>query len=439
MFRLRDITPRGLYPRSLLLFLGPVIIILALMAWYYYSSHIAEVNRKLAQGIARDANLIRDVCMRPDYDPANLLRLQYLIETDFTCDVPRDALLPTALREDFPYGETLKSELSSRLGVPVIVGLSPGEARMHIRFSSGARLSEIVIDRKRALVINAHFFMVWVILFSLLMAALAIGFLNQQVRSILRLSEAARAFGRGRDLPDFRPSGAREVRDAARALIEMKNRLTAFTEQRTAMLAGVSHDLRTPLTRLKLALAMMDETSETQAARADLDDMATMLDEYLAFARGEEGDTAAIFDLGQTARDVCAGFGPHVPVLGPDRIFVTGRPLALKRAVTNLVSNALKYATSASVSLVDGPHWAEVIVDDDGPGISPDRYDEAFRPFSRLDVARSQNESGSGLGLTLARDTARAHGGDVRLSRSPRGGLRATLRLPSQTDPEARR
>ncbi len=439
MLRLRDITPRGLYARSLLLFLGPVVIILALMAWYYYSSHIAEVNRKLAQGIARDANLIRDMCLAPEKDPADLVRVQNLIETSFTCDIPEGALARGQLRESFPYGETLKSELSNRLGVPVFVGLSPGDARMHIRFPAGARTGEIVIDRKRALVINAHFFMVWVILFSFLMAALAIGFLNQQVRSILRLSEAARAFGRGRDLPDFRPSGAKEVRDAARALIEMKDRLTAFAEQRTAMLAGVSHDLRTPLTRLKLTFAMMDETTDTRAARADLDDMAMMLDEYLAFARGEEGDEAAIFDLAQTVRDACAGFGPEVPVAGPSRIIVTGRPLALKRAVSNLVSNALKYGTIATVSLIDGPHWTEVIVDDDGPGIPQEQHDEAFRPFSRLDEARSQNASGSGLGLTLARDTARAHGGDVRLSQSPRGGLRATLRLPNEMAAEQRR
>ncbi len=432
MLRLRDITPRGLYARSLLLFLGPVIIILALMAWYYYSSHIAEVNRKLAQGIARDANLIRDICLAPENEPAYLLRIQNLIETNFTCDLPPGAIAREALRETFPYGETLKSELANRLGVPVIVGLSPGEARMHIRFASGTRTSEIIIERKRALVINAHFFMVWVILFSFLMAALAIGFLNQQVRSILRLSEAARAFGRGRDLPDFRPSGAREVRDAARALIEMKDRLTAFAEQRTAMLAGVSHDLRTPLTRLKLAFAMMDETTDTKAARADLDDMAMMLDEYLAFARGEEGDEAAIFDLARTVRDVCAGFGPHIPVAGPQSLVVTGRPMALKRAVTNLVSNALKYATLARVTVIDGPHWAEVVVDDDGPGIAPERHEEAFRPFSRLDEARGQNEAGTGLGLTLARDTARAHGGDIRLMQSPLGGLRAVLRVPTE-------
>lgn len=430
MPRLRDITPRGLYARSLLLILAPVLLILGLMTWYYYSSHIAEMNRKLGQGIARDAALIRDACINPDYGPDDHARIQYLLETEFTCTLRPGAVQSSQLQRSFAYNDTLVSELATRLGNELVVGQLPHDSKLYIRFPAGSSTAEIVIDRKRALVINSHFFIVWVIFFSLLMVILAIGFLNQQVRSILRLSQAARAFGRGRDLEGFRPSGATEVRDAARAIIDMKNRLTAFAEQRTAMLAGVSHDLRTPLTRLKLTLALMPETDDLKAAKSDLDDMAMMLDEYLAFARGEEGDEPGEFDLGTMVHEIAASFGPHVPVGGPRSLAIRGRPLALKRAITNLVSNALKYASHARVTLVNGPHWAEIIIDDDGPGIPPERYEDAFRPFSRLDKARTQNASGSGLGLTLARDTARTHGGDVRLAPSPLGGLRAILRIP---------
>ncbi|MFN4184182.1 MAG: ATP-binding protein [Hyphomonas sp.] len=430
MPRLRDVTPRGLYARSLLLILAPVLLILSLMTWYYYSSHIAEMNRKLGQGIARDAALIRDACLNPNYGPADHRRIEYLLETEFACSLPADAVPVSALRQSFSYNDTLNSELTTRLGSKVFSGQAPLGTKLHIRFPIEDDTAEIIIDRKRALVINAHFIIVWVIFFSLLMVAVAIGFLNQQVRSIIRLSKAARAFGRGRDLEGFRPSGATEVREAARAIIDMKNRLTAFADQRTAMLAGVSHDLRTPLTRLKLTLALMPASEDLKGAQSDLNDMAMMLDEYLAFARGEEGDEPAEFDLGATVHHVAASFGPHIPVSGPQNLLVQGRPLALKRAVTNLLSNALKYASHARVTLVNGPHWAEIIVDDDGPGIAPERHEEAFRPFSRLDEARNQNASGSGLGLTLARDTARMHGGDVRLASSPLGGLRAILRLP---------
>lgn len=432
MPRLRDITPRGLYARSLLIILVPVLLILSIMTWYYYSSHVAEVNRKLAQAIARDASLIQAACLNPDYTDGDHTRIQMQLETYFICDLTEHAIPESQLKHDYPYASTLVSELEGRLGTPLFAGIERDNSRLHIRFTSADGTGEIIIDRKRAFMINSHIFIVWVIAFSLLMVLLAVGFLNQQVRSILRLSEAARAFGRGQDLPDFRPSGATEVRDAARAIIGMKDRLTAFAEQRTAMLAGVSHDLRTPLTRLKLALAMMGETDDIRAARADLDDMAMMLDEYLAFARGEEGDERKLFDLAQVVRDVAASMGAHLPVSGAERMMVTGRPLAIKRAVANLMSNAVKYAANARVLLVDGPHWAEVVIDDDGPGIPPERQEEAFRPFSRLDDARSQNQPGSGLGLTLARDTARAHGGDVRLLPSPMGGLRAVLRVPNE-------
>lgn len=429
MARLRDITPRGLYARSLLMVVAPVVLILALMTWYYYDSHLAEVNRKLAQSIARDAALIQSYCdARPD-TPITRERLEGDLDMAFTCDHVDPESGAPQLTHSFAYGQTLKEELATRLGVPVDVSVDPS-SMLHFRFPSGSDTVEILIERKRALTVNSHFFIVWVIASSLLMLGLAVAFLNQQVRSILRLSEAARAFGRGREVPDFRPSGATEVRDAARALLDMKSRLTAFAEQRTAMLAGVSHDLRTPLTRLKLSLALMDQTEELGAAQSDLDDMAMMLDEYLTFARGEEGDDPVPLDLARLVRDAAAGFGQHVVVIGPDTIAVTGRPLALKRAVNNLISNAVKYATEVRVTLVDGPHAAEVHVDDNGPGIPQTRREEAFRPFSRLDEARTQNASGTGLGLTLARDTARAHGGDLRLSDSALGGLRASLRLP---------
>ncbi|MEH6744632.1 ATP-binding protein [Hyphomonas sp.] len=430
MLRLRDITPRGLYARSMLMVIAPVVLILSLMSWYYYDSHIAEVNRKLGQSIARDASLVQAYCDRRQDSLLDRRTIDERLDMTFTCDSDAANIDRSSHVNVFSYSGTLDDELETRLGVPVETALDPRDSMLHLRFPSGPRTVEIIVERKRVLTVNSHFFIVWVILFSLFMVMLAIGFLNQQVQSILRLSKAARAFGRGRDVPDFRPSGANEVREAARAVIDMKNRLTAFAEQRTAMLAGVSHDLRTPLTRLKLALAMMEETDDIKAARADLDDMSMMLDEYLTFARGEEGDDPSDFDLAELVRDAAAGFGPHVTVAGPDRIMVNGRRLAIKRAVTNLVSNAIKFATDTQITLVDGPHAADIHVDDNGPGIAADLREDAFRPFMRLDEARTQNTPGTGLGLTLARDTARAHGGDLRLSDSPLGGLRASLRLP---------
>jgi two-component system, OmpR family, osmolarity sensor histidine kinase EnvZ len=430
MFRLRDITPRGLYARSLLMVVVPVVLILAVTTWYYYDSHITEVNRKLGQSIARDVSVVQDYCERRSDSAITRDIIATRLDLTFSCDAPHQAPEEESFLETFSYRSVLRRELKLRLGVPVEVGLSPNDSMIHIRFPAANRTTEVLIERKRAVTITSHFFIVWVIIFSLMMVALAVAFLNQQVRSILRLTQAARAFGRGRDVPDFRPSGANEVREAARAVLDMKNRLTAFADQRTAMLAGVSHDLRTPLTRLKLSLALMDETDEIRAMKTDLDDMAMMLDGYLAFAKGEESDEPAEFDVALLVREIVAGFAETVSVSGPETILIKGRRLTLKRAITNLLSNAVKFGDTVNVMLVDGPHAAEIHIDDDGPGIPKDRHEEAFRPFSRLDEARSQNTSGTGLGLTLARDTARAHGGDLRLTESALGGLRASLRLP---------
>ncbi|MEM9055193.1 MAG: ATP-binding protein, partial [Pseudomonadota bacterium] len=290
-------------------------------------------------------------------------------------------------------------------------------------------IARVLVARKRALAANTHFTIVWVLLGALFMLALSFAFLRNQVRSILSLTEAAKAFGRGRDVPGFRPSGPTEIRDAARAVTDMRARLTAFADQRTEMLAGVSHDLRTPLTRLKLQLAMMEQSEEIEGARADLDDMAKMLDEYLAFASGVEGEQAEDLRLDHMVRTVVERID-GADVIEAPAITVGVRPMAMSRTLSNLISNAVGYGDRCEVRLVKGPRMAEILIDDNGPGIPEDKREDAFKPFHRLDDARTQNIAGSGLGLTLARDFAKSHGGDIRLEDSPMGGLRVRLKLP---------
>lgn len=429
MFRLRDFTPRGLHARSMLMLLLPLALILGLTTWYYFNNHIAEVNRKLGQGIARDVTLVQAYCDSNDQASETGNWLANQMDLVFDCDRPAPSNFEGQSTR-FAYAAGLRSELETALQSPVTLAMDNRNATIDIYFPSESSRVFVQVERKRALSINAHIFIVWLVLTTLITTALAIAFMNQQVRTILRLSDAARDFGRGRDVPDFAPSGAREVREAASSVIDMKNRLTSFAEQRTAMLAGVSHDLRTPLTRLKLTLAMMDPTEDIGAAQSDLDEMAKMLDEYLAFARGEEEDEMISVNISKIAQSVAGSFDPPIVVKGASNVKVTGRPLALKRAISNLVSNATIYGTTAELTITDGPDTVDIHIDDNGPGIPADRVEEAMRPFSRLDKARSQNTSGTGLGLSLARDTATAHGGNLLLVESPLGGLRATLRLP---------
>lgn len=428
-FRLREYTPRGLYARLAALVAVPVIAIFAFFALYYYQEHIRDVNEKLSQSIAREVGLIVDVCADPGHDLAMETEIEAQLGLLLDCTHEKGMNWPEGAREKFGYDEVLRGQLSSVTSRPVEVRVIERGTVLDFRSSIDSATVRVLVDRKRALAANTHFTIVWVLLGALFMLALAFGFLRNQVRSILRLTEAAKAFGRGRDLQGFRPSGATEIRDAARAVMDMRARLTAFADQRTSMLAGVSHDLRTPLTRLKLQLAMLEQSEEIAGARSDLDDMSKMLDEYLAFASGEEGERAEALRLDHITRTVAERID-GASVKEASEITVTARPMALTRTLSNLISNGVGYGDRCEICLVRGPRMAEILIDDDGPGIPQDKREDAFRPFHRLDDARSQNVAGTGLGLTLARDFARSHGGDIRLEDSPLGGLRVRLRLP---------
>jgi two-component system osmolarity sensor histidine kinase EnvZ len=268
---------------------------------------------------------------------------------------------------------------------------------------------------------------------STVLLIVAIIFLRNQIKPILRLADAAESFGKGREVPNFRPRGAREVRRAAAAFIEMKTRIERAMEQRTAMLAGVSHDLRTILTRFKLELALIDGSPEVDAMKKDIDEMARMLEAYLAFARGDSGETSAPTDMAEFLEELRLDAERHghkatVVFHGPP--IVTVRPAAFKRCLANLVSNAARHAPSIAITGHRDHRYLTVAVDDDGPGIPPGLREEVFKPFLRLDDARNQDEGGTGLGLAIARDIARSHGGDITLGDSPLGGLRATVRVP---------
>jgi two-component system osmolarity sensor histidine kinase EnvZ len=270
---------------------------------------------------------------------------------------------------------------------------------------------------------------------SLLLMGVAILFLRNQVRPIERLARAAESFGKGRAVPDFKPYGATEVRRAAQAFITMRERIERHVNQRTEMLAGVSHDLKTPLTRLRLALALLPNDADTRLMRGDITEMEHMLDAYLAFARGEGGEESEIADLGELVRDAAAAAAKarqrdDVTVTAPSDVAVSVKRAGLRRLLTNLIDNALKHGSEVAVTLTPGTRIVLIAVEDNGPGIPEARREEAFRPFHRLDEGRNLQSGGSGLGLAIARDIARAHGGDLTLGDSALGGLKAVIRLP---------
>jgi two-component system osmolarity sensor histidine kinase EnvZ len=289
--------------------------------------------------------------------------------------------------------------------------------------------------RSQAYASNTHIFLLWMVGTSLVLLTIAVPFLRNQIKPILQLAEAAESFGKGRPTPrDFKPRGAEEVRRAGLAFILMRERIERQIEQRTAMLTGVSHDLRTILTRFRLQLALAGRKIDTAALNKDIDDMQSMLEGYLDFARGEALEDTGRFDLAacfDKFRQEAALRRNALAATIDGRSEIQVRPHAFARLLANVVGNAFRYARNVSIMAVHRGGTLTITVDDDGPGIPADKREDVFKPFVRLDAARNQDDSGTGLGLAIARDIARSHGGDITLEDSPMGGLRAVVKVPA--------
>ncbi len=435
---LADMLPKGLYRRSLLIVIAPMVLLQTAVTFAFMQHHFELVTRRLSEAVARDVGALTDLYLTlpPGKDDAFLATLaSERFRMDATL-LPAGPLPPAMPKTFFaaldPLTRTLPSEIKKQVREPFWIDTVGRSGLMEIRVDLGDRVLRLVTRRALAYEANAHIFVLWMLGAMIVLLTVAIIFLRNQIRPILRLARAAEDFGKGRDL-DFNPHGAREVRQAGYAFIEMKRRIERATEQRTAMLNGVSHDLRTILTRFKLSLALFDNSADSEMLQKDVDEMGRMLEGYLAFARGDGNELTERIDIAAILEDLRADCERHGGVLrvkteGDLRIRI--RPMAMKRCLGNLVANAQRHAANVSVSATRETQYATIVVDDDGSGIAPAQREEVFRPFYRLDQARNQDEGGAGLGLAIARDIARSHGGDITLSDSPLGGLRATVRIP---------
>jgi two-component system osmolarity sensor histidine kinase EnvZ len=435
---LADMLPKGLYKRSLLIVIVPMVLLQSAVTFAFMQHHWDLVTRRLSEAVARDVGALTDLYQRlpPGQDDASLANLaseRFRMDASLLAPGPLPPVMPRSFYGALdPLTRTLPKEIKKQIIEPFWIDTVGRSGLVEIRVDLGGRVLRLVTRRALAYEANAHIFILWMLGAMILLLTLAIIFLRNQIRPILRLAKAAEDFGKGRDL-DFSPHGAREVRQAGHAFIEMKRRVELATEQRTAMLNGVSHDLRTMLTRFKLSLALLDNSADSEFLQNDVDEMGQMLEGYLAFARGDTGESTAQINVGSILEDLRTASERHGANLGVETrgdLDIRIRPMAMKRCVGNLVANAQRHAERVRVSATREAQFVSIVVDDDGAGIDPAYREDVFRPFYRLDEARNQDEGGSGLGLAIARDIARSHGGDITLSESPLGGLRAAVRIP---------
>ncbi len=433
---LSGIMPKGLYARSLLIIIAPMVILQSVVAFVFMERHWSTVTQRLSAAVTQDIAALIDIYRIYPQD-AERRELRKIAEERLGLTVeflPNTGLPPTTSKPFFSLlDHALSMEIRQQIGRPFWIDTVGRSALVEIRIQLDDSIMRVFARRNAAYASNSHIFLVWMVGTSLVLLTVAILFLRNQIRPILKLADAAESFGKGRDVPGFQPRGAREVRRAAQAFLDMKRRVERTMEQRTTMLAGVSHDLRTILTRFKLELALVGDSPETEAMRKDVDEMWRMLEAYLAFARGDAGEQSAPTDMAaflEELRSDAERHGHRAGVAFHGYPVVTVRPAAFKRCLANLVSNAARHAAAIEITGHRDHRWLTVTVDDNGPGIAPQMREEVFKPFLRLDDARNQDEGGTGLGLAIARDIARSHGGDVTLGDSPLGGLRATVRVP---------
>jgi two-component system, OmpR family, osmolarity sensor histidine kinase EnvZ len=428
--------PKGLYARSLIIIIAPVVLLQSVIAYVFMERHWELVTRRLSSAVTADIAALIDIYeIYPQDGEGETLARIAADRLGLDIQILKDNELPPPGPKPFfsLLDEALSDELRRQVGRPFWTDTVGRSNLIEIRVKLNEGIMRVIARRSQAYASNSHIFLLWMAGTSLVLLGIAILFLRNQIRPILRLAEVAEGFGKGRDI-EFRPRGAREVRQAGHAFMEMKRRIERAIEQRTTMLNGVSHDLRTILTRFKLSLAIVEQTPEVEALKKDIDEMSRMLEGYLAFARGDAGEQAVITDLRTLLAELQSdaerqGDPTSIEIVGDP--MVTVRPDAFRRMLFNLVSNASRHGTRIALSANHETRWLLINVDDDGPGIPPAAREDVFKPFVRLDEARNQDEGGSGLGLAIARDIARSHGGDIVLGDSPLGGLRATVRLPA--------
>lgn len=433
---IKRILPKSLFGRSLMIIITPLVLLQVVSTWVFFDRHWDTITRRLASSIAGDIAWVLEEMGDgiAEKERAKLFTrtrrhkgLQMVLR-------PGQILPNQKAAYSGILDSTMAHALNERVQRPFMLDTSSFKTRVIIDIQLPAGVLSVIVPGKRLFSSTTYIFVLWMVGTSLVLFAVASIFMRNQVRPIRRLAEAADAFGKGGEMShDFRIQGATEVRLAATAFNRMRERINRQMRQRTDMLSGVSHDLRTPLTRMKLQLAMVPDSPEIEELKSDLTEMEQMIEGYLTFARGDGDETSVETNLPDLITDSIATWkrnGTPIDLHIEDDITLPLKRAAFGRCFDNLVANACKYGNHIWIRAGRRRNDVEITIDDDGPGIPETERQNVFRPFYRIDESRNRETGGTGLGLAIARDIARTHGGDIDLDTSPQGGLRARIRLP---------
>jgi two-component system osmolarity sensor histidine kinase EnvZ len=440
---IKDLLPRTLLARSLLILVTPLFLVQIITTYMFFDRHWQKMVDRMAFSVAGEIAMIADQ-LDADHSAEELERIKRMNQKslELTLNYVPGAILDKFYREDSDsfqnairenvIARTLADAFDHQVKRAYNITVDSDEKWVVVSFQLSDGVLVVTLPERRIFSSSGYVVLLWMLVSSIVLLIIAVLFMRNQIRPIRRLAIAAERFGKGRDVPFFKVEGAREVRQAARAFIDMKDRLQRQIQQRTAMLAGVSHDLRTPLTRMKLQLEMMGG-QDAKDLKSDLADMERMIEAYLQFARGDGNEEPVRTDLSALVERIARANNRddhRVYVEGEKDVSLLLRPVAFERCMNNLITNAVKYGTSAWVSVQRFGENVEIRVDDDGPGVDPAHYDDVFKPFYRGEASRNTKTGGVGLGLPIAQDIVLAHGGRIWLDRSPQGGLRVVVDLP---------
>ena len=429
----KNILPKRLFYRSLIIVATPMILLQIIITVVFFDSLWIKANKGMTRSLVSEIHTLYDVYVGPDMEQKQTIIDLYNKNFDFVISFKKNESFPKTLEERWysPMDRSLRRELKSTFGTRYWFDTTTYKEVVELRIKYQNGFLQIFFPKHKIAPSSVRIFALWITLPGLLLIMIAIVFLKNQTRPIVNLAKAAEKFGKGEFIKEFRPSGAREIRQAAYEFDKMRKRITIQLNQRSEMLSGISHDLRTPLTRLKLQLALLKQQDLAKKMSDDIEEMERMLNEYLEFSRYQKNEETETVSLNNIIKDITKKYeNKKINFSIEENLEINVRPNSIKRCLVNLMDNGLSYGKKVEIFAKKTSNNIIIFVDDDGPGIPEKEYQNVIKPFYRIDKSRGQNKSGVGLGLSIANDIIRSHGGNISLNKSPLQGLRVKISLP---------